>query len=377
MANLINTYLESWGEEDSWTSFSFRSDGGSATAIYELQDVQSIQDLQNAEIDIIGYTNPAVSSNQAINRVLPATHPAFAYMYAERISGMVGKGTGEAQLVDAVIPPITNSPEAIADQFALYDKYQIKVDFTTRNYVVAPDQAVPIKSGSWIKPGGSSESFSYAGEQCRYVDFDITPENNTVQSQQGSFNFNSDQTVPGTAQFTSAPWFRLPDFRLSVTWYQVPFRYITSPNSFINNLNWAGRVNQNPFMFWDAGQLLYLNYTYKKYNVPNLETTTTTDLQGVSWNSYSKLCDITLNFLGTNRQITVGGVSTSLADGNYIAQGFNLQPYLYKNRGFYYVSSPAMAPSTGLDSSGSACWQSAPFEAFFSDPDSSGGPSLS
>lgn len=367
------TYLETT-DDNSVQAFGFSSEGGAATGTYQFGDKDSpvtrIEELQSAVEDILGTTNTDVNGSPNLRRKLPCTHPAFPYLYASQISGMVGMGSKDAEKVAEVVPPITGNPQAIADKFNLYKRYQIKTNFGTRNYTILPDEQVSNQSGSWFPKGtlasSSPTSFTYAPEWIRYTDYEVVPQNNTIQGQTGSFTFRGG--TPDGKVFTSPPWMYLPDSVIKFTWYQVPYRYITSENSYIANRGWLGCVNQNDWYNWEAGHLLYLSYNVKKYSQPTLRTQTTEDYNGNSWTSYSKLCDIEFTFLYTSR--TPNFTPPDPDQGNWVYAGHNLLPY-FPTRGFYIAT--AGQKSDGPDKWIPA-WDSAPFECLFSDPDAEGGP---
>jgi hypothetical protein len=282
-----------------------------------------------------------------------------------------------------VLPPVTGSPQAVADTFNLYKRYQIKVNFTTRPYTILPDDQVPIKTGTWwpddVLRTTPATSFTYAAEWLRYTDWYVEPRFETIQGSQGGFQFHSAGGAPvDGSPFTSPPWMYLPDSIVKLVWSQVPLRLITSPNSYIARRGWQGRVNQNDWYNWPAGSLLYLNYNVRRYNQPSTKTQTQTDLNGNTWTSYSKLCDVEFTFLFTSRTMT-GSLSADPKYGNWVAKGHNLQPWFgppntaTSKPGFYYATAiDGSAPAD--DTKWRPAWASAPFECLLSDCDVAGGP---
>jgi hypothetical protein len=383
------TYLESIGDTgNSLQKMGFSHTAGAVSGTYQLDvdpDSDTTAVLQDAVNDIQGYTNTAHGSTQKLQRSLPATHPAFPYLYATQIAGMQGIGVngdglgGRKARRDAeVLPPITGNPQAITDTFFLYPYYQFAVTFSTLPYTVLPDDQVNVSSGSWYADGATSTtSFEYATEWMRYTDYSLTPQNNNISGSVGAFTFKA---LASTPIFTNPPFMYLPDAILSFTWYQVPYRFITSSNSYIANKGWLGRINQNDWYNWPAGSLLYLNYEVNKYTQPSLETQAVSDLDGDSWNSYAKTCDIKFTFLYTNRK--AGTTPAAPFYGNWIAKGHNLQPYL-PTRTFEYATAFLNAGTVnafGHTSTGPAdeqcwapMWNSFPLEILFSDPDVGGG----
>lgn len=363
---MSQTYLEAWGD-DSETSFGFTNEGGVSSGVYQFKDVTSLDQLTQSITDILGYTKAAGSGTQKLDRKCPATHPAEPWLYANSINALLGKGSGNAQKVGAAANPVPGNPPPLCTEFALYKDYLAKVGFATRPYNVLDNDQIPVIEGEWYPDySDTAFEFNYAAEWIRYTDWTITPQNNTIQGQTGAMRF---PTLPGTPTFTSPPWMYLPDGILTFTWYQVPYRYVTSQKSYIANRNWRGRINQNDWYNWKAGSLLYLNYAVKKYNQPNGEVETQTDWDFNYWTQFAKLCDIEFTFLYTDR--TPGSTPPTPFYNNWVAAGHNLLPYLPTRTFEYATSFNLNAPSD--QSEWVPPWASFPFEILFSDPDAPGG----
>jgi hypothetical protein len=178
----------------------------------------------------------------------------------------------------------------------------------------------------------------------------------------------------------------LPDQILKVKWYQAPYRFITSTNSYIAGSaarNWRGRVNQNPWWNWRAGSLMYMGYSVTKYSPPFNEVgsypsyvpRSTDPLNVGTVIHYERLCDIELTFLLTNRYRS-GSLGAGISNGNYVAAGHNLLPNLADNNFYYGTRTPLNADGTSGTPSvqNPPAWYSFPLEALFSDPDASNGP---
>jgi len=377
------TYLEAI-EDDARCNFQFDQTGGSGKAFYHTP-IGSAPNIQQIIFDVLGYTNPTGNGgSQALNRLLPVTHPKCPYLYGNRITSLIGKGSGNAVRVSPVQPSnpaIGANPIA---QFFQYQQYEIGVDFASRPYPILTNAAFSaIQSGSWAKKDGTTETFTYATEWSRYTDYDYFPQDNTIQGQQGNMSLVTTGTATDSVPFTSPPWMWLPDQILKVKWYQVPYRFITSSNSYIAggpNRNWRGRVNQNAWWNWPAGSLLYMGYSVHKYTPPFNDVDTYPTYTSVGDGAmtvlgdlvnYSRLCDIELTFLYTNRYRS-GSLGGTITNGNYIPQGHNLLPNLGDNKFYYAVRNPKGA-TTG-DRNNPPAWYSFPVEALFSDPDAAGGP---
>lgn len=375
------TYLEAH-EDDALTNFSFDQTGGSCKAYYDIVLSSSTDTLQGVIQDILGYTNPN-SGTQYLQRSIPLTHPKYPYLYASKISSLQGKGVGTSFIT---IPNVPSNPAIGVRPIANYEQfvlYRVGIEFTSRPYPLIADGAFTQSlGGNWYVLNGTANSFSYAPEWVRWCDYDFFTQDNTVQGQQGNMYLLGVPGAPGgNVLFSSPPWMWMPDQILKVNWYQVPYRFITSQNSYIAGgaaRNWRGRVNQNAWWNWQAGSLLYLNFNVKKYTPPTTDIGTYPTITSVGWSNapsvlgsivnYERLCDIELIFLLTNRYRS--GSSGGITINNHCAAGHNLLPNLADNK-FYY----ATRSSTGsADINGIPPWASAPFEVLFSDPDAGVGP---
>ena len=159
----------------------------------------------------------------------------------------------------------------------------------------------------------------------------------------------------------------LPNQVLRLTWYQVPFRFITSSNSVFNK--YKGRVNQTdwngPFgptpipagatPMFPAGSLLYLTYKPTIYTPP-LQALGNVFNKG---SAYERMCDIEFDFLWTTRLGT--SLPANPTNLNYVVDGHNLQPFP-PARVFYYA--------TSTDGHAVPSWLSFPIEELWTDPDS-------
>ena len=359
----MGVYLET--QEDSATSnLAMDQTGGSARATYIINS-QDAFNLQGTITDILGYTNPFAGTTQKMRRTIPLTHPKLSYLYASKIVSIVGEGSGTAYQqspTPPALPIIGSRPIAPYYQYA---QYRVGVEFTgPRPYAILNDGAFNSSASSSIfypADGGAGVAFTYAAEWLRYTEFDLYPQDNTIQGQTGGLALikNSTTTVP----FTSPPWMWLPDQILKITWYQVPLRYIISPNSYIANRDWRGRVNQNDWWLWPKGSLLYLGYGIKKYSPPTGDVQTSPANEPYRYINYAQLCDVELNFLLTKRVLS-GSLGAAITNLNYIAAGHNLLPDMSDMK-FYYATSTT--PTISVQNR--PPWLSFPVEILMSDPD--------
>ncbi len=205
---------------------------------------------------------------------------------------------------------------------------------------------------SWFDEDGDPTSEApYATEWYRFTDYEDFPQPEIITANQGQMYMvtgagPTDQTV-----FQGFPRITMPQSLIKFRWYQVPFSYIESLNSYIKK--YIGYVNQNDFYGWPAGSLLYQGYNAPKYTppVPEIEPG-----YGGTTFSTAKLCDIEFTWLFTQREPEY---VPTLTNENWIPYGHNCQPW-FSTRKFYYVKSNA---------AGQAIFPSFPFELLFTDPD--------
>lgn len=375
-------FIESQREDgDPVANFSFDVTGGSGKSEYLVQSIDAVN-LQETITSILGYTETAVNRGPTLNRNPPRRHPKFPYLYASRVSMLQGTGFKDSSLVDASAAPLTAlDATPMTSQFRSYGTVKLGVEFTgPRTYPVVQNGIIESTSGSWYRPDGTQQSYSWAPEYLRYTDFDITPQDNQLQGQQGSMTlFKGAQAIP----FTSPPWLYLPDYLLKITFYQIPYRFVISPKSYISAAPWRGRVNQNYLWFWPPGWLLYLTYNVRKYAPPTGLAQTLQNSSGLyTYFNYAQLCDVDLLFLVTNRRAS-SSLGFSPTNKNYVTgiqadgispgAGHNMLPDMTTGK-YYYAT---RNDSTGASSTNNPpAWLSAPLECLFSDPDCGGGPDL-
>lgn len=347
--------------------------------------------------DTLGYVVTSThdpNSNDAykILRYNPKRHPAFPYMYASQMSNLSGSGMASSTLQDAIssAPIYTSAP--ITSQTRIYNNNKFKVTFSTKPYNVLEQSVVPIGNGSYYPPISNGQpytnqvEYTYAMEWCRNTSYTLTPQNNSISSPSGSMIFPALGSAGPPATFpilNAPPKSYLPDAVLTMTVFGVPYAYITDNNSFISygggivgselnsgiymNQTFLGCINQNDWFNWPAGSLLFVNYSTKIYNQPYASITNIGTLNaGGEWDEYAKLCDVTLTFLYTNRNI---GTPVTPPYGNWIAKGWNLQPYFAPTNDFYFRTwEYVCANYPTMPNKQYPAWPSAPFELLLTDP---------
>lgn len=327
-------------------------------------------DLQNAIQQIIGNTSTNVGDGR-LQRILPLAHPVFPFWYASNITSIRGAGQPtQAQAFPAL--------EASAfPNYLLYPRYEFTVEFSPRDYAVLADSTIVRYLGGWNDSTSANISpVIFTSEWLRYTDFTVEPQFDTITTQLGQQVFKTQSgSAPGgstPAVFAAMPKRFLPNQLVKFVWRQVPYRYITSPKSYIGR--YPGNINQNPFYIWPAGSLLYLGFRPFRYTPPIPQLYQWVDLNGDFAFTTQKLCNIEFNFLLTTRtgtDVPAGPnpkrPEVQAANSNWIAAGHNLQPW-FKNFNFYYTTVQDSTPANQVPS-----WFSFPFELLFTDPDAVAG----
>lgn len=362
---------------------------GTTTSDPPVTDQKDIIDTLNA---LVGATSTA-TLNPPTTTVLPRTVPfadaEFPTWYVRSVDSLKGIGqpvsTQGRTLLD--MAPAGSTPQQIASlalqapalpSFALYPTYRISCTFGPRPYAVLQDGAIStIGALTWTKSSGTqTQTFnSLTNEWIRYTDFSGAPQNDYVSQANAQMQLRGIAAAGANGvPFVGDRRMFLPNSIVKLNWWQVPLRYVLSPNSYLRSLR--GYVNQFDFYdcptlsgakIWPKGSLLYLNYSYTQYSSPLANFMPWVG----NFLTPSKLVNVELQFLQTDRVVTNAPAPTN---ANYITAGHNALPWLggatkvggnlnpiAGGRKFYYAT-------TGGDN-GQPSFFSAPFELLFTDPD--------
>lgn len=343
----------------SWTD-------GKALSTYQIFN-PGIDDLAPTITDILGTTQLDVY-NGGLHRSLPLCHPAFQFWYASAITDIQGVGKYTKTRIPnnggLETPPISGN-------YALYPIYNYKVQFTPRPYALLKDQRINVVTSIWIDEQNVTRDYLFAEEWLRYTDYAEEPIEDSVTATQGEMIYRDVPTFFGfgAPRYSGMPRMYLNNSMVTLSWYQVPYRYITSPKSFLKK--YRGRVNQTEFFNWLPGELLYLGYkTPRRYTppVPHLDQLPDADdpFEGLGVFSTQKFVDIELKFLGTKRQYAPAKPYVP-TNKNFLASGHNVLPWA-ADRSFHYCTSYNRADENNQNQ-WVPSWLSAPFQILQTDPD--------
>jgi hypothetical protein len=342
------------------------------------------------DVDLNGGA-PNLVNAPSINRTLPAVHPLFPYWYALEADNL--SGTGRQKQQDYYSIAGQEDANALSN-YSQYEAYTISVNFGPVPWAMLdnasilnvtmppPSNSPPSGIGFWYFDG-TPKAYTFSTEYARFTDLDYNVEYNVISLPgggltAGGMSFFDTNATPSTANlngstFLSAMRKQITDVKIKLRWHMVPFRYFTSPYSYLRRF--AGMVNQTAFSLpnfagnaFNPGQMLYLGAEPTLYNPPVPRVSPTFPLTFDT----EKICDVEMNFIVTNRyNDTVPNcfnpfyANQSLFNPNWIFSGHNLQPFHGDNQ-FHAVATGGGA--TAFDHR-RPFWLSFPFELLFTDPD--------
>ena len=330
-----------------------------------------------AAVQILGSTNVNTTGSVRMNRTLPLADPENPTLYA---TGFSRHGIGQMTKVVNNYGANPNFATALP-YFALYPVYQFDVTFGDQPYAVIPDIGIRISKVQWTGVDTSdyqnqqSQTSTIADEWNRFVIFDEIPRDDYVTAVQGqttlrtgdAFEPPPDIFAPNGYQFPGMPRVLLPNQTLRVLWQNVPLRYYTSANSYLQK--YKNRINQ---LDWNvsgigrtfaAGSLLYMSCQPKWHTDPNVTLQAWADGQTTP----PKVVDMELTFLLTDRAMSGTPITQAqINHPNFIPAGHNLLPWFPHGPAYYY----GVAGTAGvLDDILIPYFFSFPVQILFQDPD--------
>jgi hypothetical protein len=284
-------------------------------------------ELQDKIKEVLGTTAFEPQAGQ-LSRTPPMAHPVYPNLtaYRVRVRPVAGDTFSAEEFDDA------NFLEAPPpDTYPLWDSYEFTIDFAPRPYAIVKDESIMRQRDTWTDETGAKLRYSFFPEWVRYTDAEILPRDDILKAKYGEMVFRAPGATVDKTPYVGIPFFPLPNDTLKLTWVAVPYRYITSPFSYIRRFRYC--INQKAWEGWEPGSILYKGYSARRYSPP---------LAGLdpNWSvgviSTEKLCDITFEFIVTRRTVT--NPPASVANDNWVVGGHNCLPRI-QDRKFYYVSS--------------------------------------
>lgn len=355
--NTVTFNLAEFFDKESPSAASFQTDGGAAT-MELMVDGDKLNYLING---VLGYVQKANDGTGRIIRGLPAAHPYYDWLYATKISDIVGLRPTK-RLIGS---DFQRQSQLHMRDFVFYEKYKLKIDFEPRPYLIATDETINgvREQKRWHKDlAGNFEFFTDNKEYLRFFDLECEPSAEILSSPQGQFKFfRTDNTAPHDTPISNqnggGVGIIVAKRKLKFTWFFVPYEIV-----FANNIAAGlGKVNQYGFYGYPPGSLLLEGIETKRYPPPAQIILPDPFTKGpVS----SKLCDITFvcSALVQSSLDLGGGIPAYPAIGDYkVPFGHNLVPWPGDLK--YYYSLSSAPPGAGFTPR--PIYGSYPFERLF------------
>jgi|SRR5215469_793871 len=344
--------------------------GGKAKMSYwwtstNVADFQAMARLILGQVDSDSGSGSPGSGHPGILRTLPVCHPRFPTLYAETISDYAGLGGAFIKEASGQSVGGASSDYPVFPEYARYPEYRLDIEFANRLYpIVSNTDLGGAQVIAWNDDTGTGANVAMkcwdTFEYNRWTWITGGPKENILTAKQGQMVLD----VAGTAQvFPNMPQMPMPDGVVKITWYEVPWSFVRpergGPSYF---QQYMGRVNQFDFLNWRAGELLYITIQPRPY------TCSLPDAVGKP----VYLCDIDILCLETSRLLAAGDPVPAPALANWIAEGWNLQPF-WKDRQFHYAHVGALASAPGGQAvpanKQTPTWKSFPIQMLWSNPD--------
>lgn len=350
----LNKLLERQGSRSHSQAGFSTTEGGRAN----LKLLATYEQLYPALTEVL---ESAIPERGGIKRRLPAAHPQYQWLFAERIANIEGlrfnakqeTGEGEAEL------GVVLEAEAI-QYYAEYTHYEVNIEFTPRPYPVLSDAAIPNKLQETYYEDGTSQERRYREEWLRYCEMRLEPSYEYLTAENGQMIFKMDNNNALDMKDKAVPGGRIrylvPSHRLLFKWYCVPYSFITSKFSFINQ--GIGTVNQYEWNGYDAGHLLLEGVNVDRVYTPAFPQWDNSPRTGGFVPTQQKLCDLTFNMLLRKVPIAAAYTVDPLTPWK-IAAGHNL--FLNAVDGKYYYTENAVT--------GRPLYPSFAFQLLWANPD--------
>lgn len=304
----------------------FGIEGGRAEMTYISTEMLTAEDEKDTLLELLG--DVEVGDDGKLHRTLPRAHPRYPWLFASAVD-IQGFGTQD-EWGDTSGPENTEAvleADAMMVEHYAYVKTLLRVTFTPRPYALLADSSIEPADLVWNSEVGGTEPSVDSGEYKRFVDVEIDPAPTIATAQHGMASFKTFSGAPNNNTFSGHPYIIVPDGQVRIIWYQVPYRLMLD----FDHAMWTsiGRVNQLEFLGFAPGRLVYLGPKARRYTpcVPAYSD----DVYGAF--SAEKLCDLSFQCNFTMRNATE---PPNVSNDNYIADGWNIQPWL-ANRKYYYV----------------------------------------
>lgn len=342
-------------------SATFSATGGArvqATYYVAADDVEEWSEV------LLGSVRPR--GDGRLRRVLPRASPQWPWSMVESLTI---RGHGKHQRIEIDPAEVYYETTPIIQQYAEYEEYIFECSLVDRPYPVAGDDQILMSNGGWFDDDGNFVDYEYATEWERWTDWPRYPADEFIQFRQGQMAFRTQRGIaaapatvagnPHNAMAPGLPRIHMQRELLRLKWYQVPYSYLESRRSYLSRFKW--RVNQNEWMGFEPGELLYEGHSFDRRVTPPFPEA---DFHTISGWSSEKVVDVEMLL----RICRTGQSDVPSPDNpNWIAHGHNLFPWAGDRR-FYYATSFKQGSPTD-ERYWVPTFLSAPFELLFTDPD--------
>lgn len=331
------------------SSLGFSREGGRAT----LQVFVQAADFIPAISTFIGAVTR--KGDGTLSRVVPRSHPQCPWMVCNRIANI--QGYGSPTQTSASIP----LEGAGLAAYAQYPVYLFTLEFVHEPFACLLDDAIAVRDVNYYADDGTLTATKIATEYTRFTSLDFKPQVEIVSATYGFLKFRtSDASVPNGNTFPGQPKVYVGKSVLTATWHFVPWSVIDDPRSKIVEM--LGRVNQDQFLNYAAGSLLYTACGIRRYVAPVPEGIRIGNAVAFS---HDYRCDVQFIFEFTDRVATL---PPTPSNSSWIVNGHNAFPW-FNTRKFYYVT--AVDPTVEADTDDTKwvpSYLSFPFEWLWTDP---------
>jgi hypothetical protein len=286
------------------------------------------------------------NTGKYVNRVMPMCHPYYRWLYASNISSIKGIGLKRtSNKMDKVLTNAGVSYQKVPEYYGAYDKYEITLNFTPLPYFVLNDSAISTSNVVAYKDDGSQVTINAVKkEYMRNVSYSTSVAAEYLTIKAGEYSFLSDDAEVNKKGFPGFSGKTLvPKTVFNMTWHMVPYNFVfPTLNQSKNIYNALGRVNQNSFVGFEPGQLLFTGVESKPYprnffggdfNVANPITAG----WGITDFLYSDII-FKLLYIGFK---TSYPIERSPYNQSYIYKGHNLAQFISKQKYFPIVTQTA------------------------------------
>ena len=330
---------------------------------------------------------PASPNFGKLDRLSPAAHPYFPWLYCTGVSEVRGQAYTGAKMftsrnnngapVNSVSLQQTTYPF-----WPLYREYVVKADFSQREYAVANNASI---TQSWGADFFTADYYAERNttdipdvakipvwnEWTRFTVLNYEIEGQFLTAEQGQYQMISTTAMDGQSAGKANVRLLRSGAKVTYTWFGVPYEWLTGPNfesvvpRGFSMLNLAqGHVNQQGFDGWPAGTLLYTGAkTIRVYN------RTFPEIMADNTMAPRRLCDLALECIYRDPRRRLEDEINLPSLGSLITRGNNLVPN--PRDGYWYTAQYVGADKIALKHKTRGAigiYPSMPFQFLFQDP---------